>query len=130
MILKLEKKFGKYAIPNLMRYAIIVYGLGLLIYYINPLIYYNYLMLDIDMVLKGQVWRIVTFLLQPMDDSLLLAVFLIYIYYSIGTSLEHVWGTFRFNLFYFMGILFSIIAIVLIYVFTWIYLGVGVSYPS
>ena len=129
MILKLEKKFGRYAIPNLMRYAIIVYGLGLLIYYINPLIYYNYLMLDIDMVLKGQVWRIVTFLLQPMDDSLLLAVFLIYIYYSIGTSLEHVWGTFRFNLFYFMGILFSIIAIVLIYVFTWIYLGFGVSYP-
>ena len=71
MLLKLERKFGKYAIKNLMLYMMIVYALGLIVYYINPQVYYAYLMLDIDMVLKGQVWRLFTFLIQPMDSSLL-----------------------------------------------------------
>jgi hypothetical protein len=129
VLLKLERKFGKYAIKNLMLYMMIVYALGLIVYYINPQVYYAYLMLDIDMVLKGQVWRIFTFLIQPMDSSLLLSILLMYVYYSIGTSLEYVWGTFRFNLFYFMGIFANVLAVVLIYIFTRLYLGAGISFP-
>ena len=86
-------------------------------------------MLDIDMLLKGQVWRLITFVIQPMDDNIILMLLLLYVYYSIGMSLEHVWGTFRFNLYYFMGILFNILAVVLIYVITRILLGAGISFP-
>ena len=129
MILKLERKFGKYAIPNLMRYVVIVYALGFVINMINPTFYIEYLMLDIDKLLHGQVWRLITFVIQPMDDSLLLMLLLLYVYYSIGMSLEHVWGTFRFNLYYFMGVFFNILAVVIIYVVTKIFLGVGFSFP-
>jgi hypothetical protein len=58
----LERKFGKYAIRNLMKYVIALYVVGLLVYSINPFAYI-YLGLDIDLVLKGQVWRLVTFLM-------------------------------------------------------------------
>ena len=47
MILKLERKLGKYAVPNLMRYVVIVYALGFIVYMINPQFYDAYLMLTI-----------------------------------------------------------------------------------
>ena len=112
-----------------MLYVVIVYALGFVISRISPDFYYEYLMLDIDKLLKGQVWRLVTFVIQPMDDNLLLMMLLLYVYYSIGMSLEHVWGTFRFNLYYFMGIFFNFLAVVIIYIITRIALGSGVSYP-
>ena len=62
---KLEKKFGRYAIPNLMYYIIIMYGMGLIIYVANPNIYFQYLSLDVGAILQGQIWRIVTFLICP-----------------------------------------------------------------
>ena len=43
---KLERKYGKYAIPNLMQYVVIMYGIGLAISLWNPMIYYRYLSLD------------------------------------------------------------------------------------
>ncbi len=129
MLLKLERKFGRYAVPNLMRYVVIVYALGFIVYMINPQFYGAYLMLDIDKVLKGQVWRLVTFVIQPMESSLLFMMLMLYVYYSIGTNLERVWGTFRFNLFYFMGILFNILAVIIIYIVAYIMYGTGYSYP-
>ena len=77
MLLKLEKKFGKYAVPNLMRYVVVVYALGFIVNMISPNFYYDYLMLDIDMLLKGQVWRLITFIIQPMDDNLFLMLLLL-----------------------------------------------------
>ncbi len=112
-----------------MRYVVVVYALGFIVNMISPNFYYDYLMLDIDMLLKGQVWRLITFIIQPMDDNLFLMLLLLYVYYSIGTSLEHVWGTFRFNLYYFMGIFFNMLAVVIIYLITKIILGAGVSFP-
>ena len=112
-----------------MRYVVVVYALGFIVSMINPNLYYDYLMLDIDMLLKGQVWRLITFVIQPMDDNLFLMLLLLYVYYSIGMSLEHVWGTFRFNLYYFMGVFFNILAVVIIYVITKILLGEGISFP-
>lgn len=42
---KFERKFGKYAIPNISLYLIICYAVGYLIARINPL-FLNYLTLD------------------------------------------------------------------------------------
>lgn len=129
MFQKLERKFGRYAIHGLMRYVIILYAVGFVLYSINPLFYYEYLMLDIDKVLQGQVWRFVTFLIQPIDDDLFFLFFSLYLYYMIGNSLEQRWGSFRFNLYYFSGIVFNVLAVVIIYVTTYLLFGEGISYP-
>ena len=59
---KLERKFGKYAIHNLMYYIIILYILGLVIQMVNPSLYTQWLGLDAEAILHGQIWRIVTLL--------------------------------------------------------------------
>lgn len=107
---KLERKFGRYAIPNLMRYLAIMQLIGLGIQMTQPLIYFKYLMLDPSAVLHGQIWRLVTFMLWPLEWGFFGNLIMISLYYSLGTTLEHIWGTFRFNAYMFLGILGQIIA--------------------
>jgi hypothetical protein len=115
---KLNRKFGKYAIDNLMLYIIVLYAAGFFINMVNPYFYDAYLMLDIDKILHGQIWRIFTFIIQPTNSSnLFFLAFELYIYYMIGNSLENAWGSFRFNLYYLSGILFNILATIILYLF-------------
>ena len=67
---KLERKIGRYAVPNLMLYIIIMYGAGYVLYLINPAFYAQYLCLNAQAILHGQVWRIITFIIQPPSYSL------------------------------------------------------------
>lgn len=115
-IQKLERKLGKYAIHNLMYYIIIMYVIGWIIQIINPAFYSAVLSLDVEKILHGQVWRLITFIIMPPEgSSYIFMIFTLYLYYMLGTSLERAWGAFRFNLYFFMGILFHIIAAFLIY---------------
>lgn len=124
---KLNRKFGKYAIPNLMFYIIIMYIAGIIINIINPEFYRTYLSLDVEKILHGQIWRIVTFLIRPGAISIW-TVFELYLYYMIGNSLERAWGTFRFNLYYFSGLLLNILAIFIVYFITGENLDAGLTY--
>lgn len=113
---RLERKFGKYAIPNLMVYIIGLYILGLVIQIAGGDFYTNYLSLDVHMILKGQVWRIITFIIAPpADSSMFFMIFTLYLYYMLGNTLENVWGAFKFNMYFLMGIIFNVIAAFLIY---------------
>ncbi len=98
-----------------MFYIIGIYVVGFIIAMFAPEIYSRYLSLDVSMILKGQVWRIITFILQPPSYSLLFIIFVLYFYYVIGTFLESAWGAFKFNVYYFSGVLLHIIAAFLIY---------------
>jgi len=75
-------------------------------------------MLDIEKILHGEVWRIVTFLIQPQFNNILYAVIGIYFYYWIGSTLERSWGAFRFNLYYISGMLLNVLAVVVIFLVT------------
>jgi hypothetical protein len=111
----LEKKFGRYAIRNLMKYIILLYGAGLLIYTFSPNAVL-YLGLDIDKVLKGQVWRLVTFLIPYVSLGNIFFVFIkAYLFYMIGNALENAWGSFRLNLYFFSAVIFNIIAAFIVY---------------
>ena len=133
---RLERtRFGKFGIPNLMRYVIGVNIVGILISLVNPTFYYSYLSLDIASILHGQVWRIFTFVLSPSGQfggtgmvSLLWFAIWIFVYYSIGTNLERMWGTFRFNLFYFGGLLLVVIMTFIFYLF--LQLGTAGAYNN
>ena len=105
----LRRKLEKYAIPNLTLYLIICYGIGYLMQYLVPA-GYQYLMLDPFLVLKGQVWRLVTWILIPPDSSNIFFVLItLYLYYSLGGLLERIWGTYKYNVYLFYGLLFTIL---------------------
>lgn len=132
---RLERKFPRFGVPDLMRYVIGINILGLIIQFISPALYYNYLGLDVYAILHGQVWRLFTFVLYPSGAfgggsrfaTLLLFAIWMYVYYSIGTSLEQIWGMFRFTLFYFLGVLFVIVVTFVAY---FIMLAVGGEFTS
>ncbi|WFR59840.1 hypothetical protein QA584_12400 [Anaerocolumna sp. AGMB13025] len=126
---KLNRKYGRYAIHNLMFYIILLYAAGFFVNIINPYFYRTYLSLDIDAILHGQLWRLVTFIIQPTSSSniFFLAIEL-YLYYMIGNALENAWGAFRFNMYYLSGLLFNILSTVIIYLFTGVSLDFGLLY--
>lgn len=125
---KLERKLGKYAIPNLMFYIIILYVAGFVLSLFDPTFYYSYLSLDAAAIMHGQVWRLVTFLIQPPSASAWFMVFALYLYYMIGRQLEYAWGTFKFNLYFFMGVLFNIVASLAVYLLLDVRILMGTYY--
>jgi hypothetical protein len=124
---KLERRLGRHAIPNLMKYIVALYIIGMLLGTITPNMYY-FLSLDFGMIMKGQVWRLVTWIIPISSISstgILLTAISVYFYYMIGNSMEHAWGPFRFNLYFISGILFNILSSLITYAI----LGVSIS-PS
>ena len=112
---RLEKRYPNFGVSNLMIYVIAISGLGMLISMVNPYIYYQYLSLDFYQIFHhGQVWRLITFLLCPSaggsgSSGLFWFVIMAWVYYSIGSNLERIWGRFRFTLFYLSGIVMILI---------------------
>ncbi len=120
---KLERKFGKYAIHNLMYYIIILYVVGYIINLVNPYFYTTFLQLDANAILHGQIWRIVTFLITPPGDNIFIAFIACYLYYMLGTNLERTWGAFKFNLYFFVGVIGIVLANIVVFLIT------GVNMP-
>lgn len=56
-------------------------------------------------ILHGQVWRLITYPLTLMNSNILFMLISLLCYYSLGSAMERLWGTFKFNLFYFSGVL-------------------------
>ena len=108
---RLEKRYPNFGVSNLMIYVIAISGLGMLISMVNPYIYYQYLSLDFYQIFHhGQVWRLITFLLCPSaggsgSSGLFWFVIMAWVYYSIGSNLERIWGRFRFTLFYLLSLI-------------------------
>ena len=115
---KLERRFGRFAVRNMMLYLIIFYVAGFLISTVNPYFYYQHLSLNVSMILRGQIWRLATFLMAPPTTNILWLALLSFIYYNLGRSLERLWGTFRVNLYLLIGILGYILAAFIIH-FVW-----------
>lgn len=111
---KMERKIGKYAIPNLMIYLIAAYCIGFVIYTVNP----NFmLMLTLSPyhILHGQLWRLITWILMPTDTRVFSLLIMALLYYQLGSALERSWGTFRFNVYIFGGMLFTVIGAFILY---------------
>ena len=111
---KMERKLGRYAIRNLMMYVIVLYAAGSVILLVAPELLL-WVCFDANKILHGQVWRLVTFLMMPMETNVFLLVLLCYVYYMLGTTLERTWGAFRFNLYFFLGMLGTILSGFIVY---------------
>lgn len=118
---KAERKYGRFGINGLMRYIVAIELAGAIIGILNPNIYIYWLSLDFAAIARGQIWRLVTFLLYPEITSLnimniLLLAIQLYLYYMIGSSLENLWGSFRFTLYYVSGLVLSVLAGLVLYI--------------
>ena len=104
-----ERKFGKYAIPNLSLILVMCYVAGYVIQYFNPA-FMQYLTLDPYQILHGQIWRVFTWLISPPDSLDIFTIIMLFFYYSIGTNLERTWGTYRYNVYIWGGVLITLVA--------------------
>ncbi len=108
---KLERKFGKYAIRNLMYYIVTInFFTYLLMYFDKSNTFINKLLLNPALVMKGEVWRLITFIFVPEPMSPFWIIIALYFYFLAGRGLEQEWGSFKFNIYYIFGIIGTILS--------------------
>ena len=79
---KLERKLGRYAIPNLTVYLLAGYVVGFAIMNFMPSLL-NWITLEPGLILRGQLWRIISWVLIPPESSnLFFVLIMLYLYYS------------------------------------------------
>ena len=110
-------KHPRFGIPNLM--LVIVVG-NVLVWLMDQFSYgvslSALLAFSPYYILHGQIWRIVSWILVPPQGSLLEIVIMLMLYYSLGTTLERTWGAFRYNVYIFSGILFTVLGAFVLYI--------------
>ena len=106
---KLERQFGKYAVPNV---TLILIAAQVVVYVMTftrrELL--NGMYLVPNLVLQGQVWRLISFLLVPPVNHPIFAFFFWYLFYLMGNSLENYWGAFRYNVYLLIGYVATVAA--------------------
>ncbi len=117
LINRLERKYGRYAIPNLMLYIIIANVAGYVLMLVNP-VFLSYLTFSMQKILHGQIWRIITYIFVPTSFNPLSLLLFCLVYYMIGMSLERAWGAFRQNLYIISGLLGQVIGAAVVYFIT------------
>lgn len=121
-------KHPRFGIPNLMLYIVVIsLAVWLLSIMDESRTLLSYFSFSPELILKGQIWRLITFIFIPQDLSMWALLFF-YFYYWIGSTLEREWGTVRFNIFIFSGVLMTVIYGFVIYIITKQSVNIGTYY--
>ena len=97
---KLERKYRKYAVSNLIFYIIALNAMVFILSLVSPgSPVVDLLVLYPDRVLQGEIWRLLTYIFIPPTDSPIWIIFVLYLYYLVGTGLEQAWGAFRLDVY-------------------------------
>lgn len=130
---KMEKKFGRFAIPNLTLYIIITYVIGYVLEIFQRLYGWNLLgmvTLNPEAIIHGEVWRLVTWVFCPPGSLSVFTLIMLLCYYQLGSLLERTWGTFLYNVYIFMGLICTVVGAFLImllpfgrYIYTYAWAG-------
>ena len=121
---KMERKFGKYAIHHLTLYIIMTYVAGYILSMMQNVGGGSYggitglLMLSPSLILRGQIWRLVSWLLIPPSSLGIFTIIMLFCYYQLGTLLERTWGDFLYNVYIFFGLIMTVVGAFLLYFIT------------
>ena len=107
LLTKLERLFVRFALPNLSLYLV----MGQVLFWgLTVLTGFNLERIALlpTAVLAGEAWRLVTFLFLPPGGgtgalAIVFIAFAWYVFFLMGTALEHHWGTYRYNAFIGLG---------------------------
>src|SRR5438067_8912026 len=106
---KLERRFGRYGVPNVTLGLIALQIVAFVGSLANPAIVNNLALIP-QKILDGQFWRLFTFLAIPPMMNPIFALFFWYLFFLMGTSLERQWGAFRYNIYLLVGYFATIAA--------------------
>lgn len=116
MLDRIEKKIGKYAIKNLIYYVLGGYVIGYILILTNARFgLYQYITLEPALVMKGQVWRLITWVCTAPQNLSFFVIFMFLLYLYIGKSLEQYLGAFKYNLYMISGWFFTTLGAMVIY---------------
>lgn len=96
----------------------------------------NRMVLFMPLVYRGEIWRLITFLIVPPGGTILFTLLSLYFYYFIGTSLEARWGARRFLLFFIIGALGALLAAIITgvgtnqYLYLSMFFAFAILYPE
>ena len=108
---RLERSIGRHYIQDLMKWlCLAMLGVFILEYLPLPQSAWQLLYFDRALILQGQIWRVFTFIFLPPSGSFLFILLSLYFYYFLGSGLERLWGSARFNIYYAIGVLGNILA--------------------
>jgi len=99
---KWERKFGRYAVPNITQTIVIGQAFLYLFAYSGQLDISRAMLIP-KLVIAGEWWRLFTFPFVPPSASLFFIFFALYAFYLMGGALEGHWGAFRYNVFLLTG---------------------------
>ena len=117
MVNDLERRFRGKGISNLTVYIIACYVIGYALSLFAPGML-MYLYLEPAYILRGQIWRIVTWVLVPPGSLDIFTIIMLLFYYQLGTALERTWGEFRYTLYILSGLVFTVIGAFCLYFVT------------
>ena len=102
----------RFGIPNLMLFIV---GGNIIVYLLAMFAGWGsieFLTFNMNAVLHGELWRLLTFIFVPSGGSLFFLAVSLYFYYFIGSALEREWGTAKFSLYYLSGVVLTVLSTV------------------
>lgn len=127
---RLERRFGSWAVPGLIRYLAILfvgtYLLGAVFPHLGEILDFN-----LKQTLAGEFWRPITFVVAHKAASFspigaIFLIFMLMLMFIFSDGLETQWGVFRTNLFVLWGYLSALIGAILMELYT----GHAPTYPG
>ena len=98
-----------FGVPNLMLYIVIGNVIAFFLLRMTSGLAIQFLYFDWGLVLRGQIWRLLTFVFVPESTQPFNLILSLYFMYFIGSMLEREWGTPKFNLYYLSGVVLTLI---------------------
>lgn len=117
---KFVNKHRNFGIANLMTYIVLGMAVTFFAEMFFSLPVTQWFALYMPAVMRGQIWRLVTFAFLPTTYNIIAIIISLSFYYFVGHSLENQWGKGIFTLYYLVGIVGAIIAAIIT--------GAGTSY--
>lgn len=103
----------RFGIPNLMKYIVVGNIVVYLLARFSNWSAISFLSFSLNGLLRGEIWRLVTFLFVPNNSKLLFLAISLYFYYFIGNTLEREWGSAKFTLYYVSGAVLTVLAAII-----------------
>ncbi len=135
---RLEYKYGKYCIRNLTKYLVLGRIFMYLLITAFPQLFFSMFFAPLSRydLMHGKIWELVTFIFVPAASRPIWFLLDAYFFYFIGTTLEQVWGDFKFNVFIVLSMLAAIVSCLLVgvgtagYLSTVMFIAYAIYFPE
>ncbi len=104
---KLERRLQWLAVPNIASFVVGLQFIGFVLIFSDSS-WSSRLALIPELVLQGEIWRVITFLALPISLSPFWAIFVLWFLYFIVDGIESAWGAFRTTFYILLLVLLTI----------------------